>query len=299
MTGPEMGSSLSGPCISVVINTLNEENNLPYALRSVRPWVDEIIVVDMYSEDRTVEIAREYGAKVYFHPKVVPVESARSFAIAKASGDWILLLDADEMIPRPLSNKLIEIARYDRADVVGIPRLNYMLGAPMMHTRVHPNEDVNLRFFKPGFLGLTETIHRGSHPVATSRVTSLPYEPGQSIVHFANINLFDILDKVNRYTTIEAEQSPSRGERPSALRAVARASKRFFHHYVKGKGYRDGWQGFYVSAASALYVLLTDGKLFELHKHAGREAVRRLYQGEAEKIIMEYDVTLRSSSHTH
>ncbi len=291
MTEPRAEVSSPRHRISVVINTLNEENNLPYALRSVQQWADEMVVVDMHSEDRTVEIAREFGAKVYFHPRVVPVESARSFAIARATGDWILVLDADEIIPRPLSIKLIEIASDNRTDIIGIPRLNYMLGAPMMHTRVDPRSDIQVRFFRPGSLHLTETIHNGAHPSTGSQVYRLPYEPGHAIVHFANIDCYDIFDKINRYTTVEAGQSPSQGERPAALRAAAQALKTFFHHYVKGQGYRDGWRGFYVSAASTLYVLLTHSKRVELHANGPRETVRRLYRSEAEKIIMEYNVT--------
>jgi len=299
MSGPEAGSSSSGPRISVVINTLNEENNLAYALRSVRSWVDEIIVVDMYSEDRTAEIAREHGAKVYFHPKVVAFDSARAFAVAQATGDWILILDADEMIPRSLSHTLMEIARENRADVVGVPMLNYMLSAPMMHAKVDPWTNRHLRYFKPGALNLTGTIHDYTHPAATSRVLYLPYEPGQSIVHFANIDFFDILDKINRYTTIEAEQSASRGKKPSALRAVAQASRRFYYHYVKGKGYLDGWRGVYVSLANVLYVLSTYTKLFEIHANGPRQAVRSFYRSEAEKLIMEYDVMVHGSPDTH
>ncbi|PYU89881.1 MAG: glycosyltransferase family 2 protein, partial [Acidobacteria bacterium] len=115
-----------GPRISVVVNTLNEEKNLPYALRSVRSWVDEIVVVDMHSQDRTVEIAREYGAKVYSHEPMGFVEPARAFAVAQAGGDWILILDADEVVPLLLSRRLREIARRDEADVVTLPRLNYL-----------------------------------------------------------------------------------------------------------------------------------------------------------------------------
>src|SRR5205809_791168 len=94
------------PSISAIILTLNEEKRLPYALRSVTPWVDEIVVVDMQSDDRTVDIAREMGAKIYTHERVEFFESARALGLEKSSGDWILVLDADELIPAPLSHTL-------------------------------------------------------------------------------------------------------------------------------------------------------------------------------------------------
>src|SRR5450759_4249900 len=106
--------------ISVVINTLNEEANIAYALRSVRTWVDEIVVVDMHSDDRTREVAETYGARVYLHDRVGYVEPARRFALAKATGDWILILDADELIPPRLARRLSDIAAAGQADVVSI-----------------------------------------------------------------------------------------------------------------------------------------------------------------------------------
>ncbi|MEJ2348131.1 MAG: glycosyltransferase family 2 protein, partial [Patescibacteria group bacterium] len=90
--------------ISVVINTLNEEENLPRALSSVKDLADEIIVVDAMSKDTTVEVAKEAGAKVYLYKKPVTyVEPARNFAINKATHDWILILDADEKITPQLA----------------------------------------------------------------------------------------------------------------------------------------------------------------------------------------------------
>lgn len=290
MTGPAVGSSAPTPRISAVINTLNEEANLPYALRSVRTWVDEIVVVDMHSEDRTVEIAREYGSRVYLHPRIKDFDGARAFAVAQATGDWILMLDSDEVIPKALSETLIGMAQDDLADVVRVPMIHYMLGARMMYTHCRPEENYHPRFFKPGFLRLTERVHNFASPTPGARVRRVPCGPDQAIVHFANIDLSDILDKINRYTTLEAEQSPSRGQRPGALRAVARASKRFFHYYVTEKGYRDGWRGFYVSAAIGFYAFSIYIKLFELYRNGPREEVRRLYQTKAEKLILEYNV---------
>src|SRR3989344_399647 len=85
--------------ISVVINTLNEEKNLPRALSSVKNFADEVVVVDMKSKDNTQVLARNYGAKVYEHEQSGYVEPARNFAISKATSDWIFILDADEEVP--------------------------------------------------------------------------------------------------------------------------------------------------------------------------------------------------------
>src|SRR3989338_6180720 len=97
------------PKISVVINTLNEEQNIERAIKSVN-WADELIVCDMYSEDKTVEIAKKLGAKIFFHKREDFVETARNFAVSKASNDWVLVLDPDEEVIDSLKERLIEIS---------------------------------------------------------------------------------------------------------------------------------------------------------------------------------------------
>ena len=84
--------------ISAVIMTLNEEHNVEFALRSVRPWCDEVIVVDMMSDDRTQEIARRYVDQLLTHERVGFVEPARVQGFAAATGDWIINIDADEVV---------------------------------------------------------------------------------------------------------------------------------------------------------------------------------------------------------
>ena len=80
--------------LSIVINTLNEEKNLPRVLASIDSLADEIVVVDMKSDDKTVEIAEKGGAKVYGHERTNYVEPARNFAIAKTTGEWIFIFNA-------------------------------------------------------------------------------------------------------------------------------------------------------------------------------------------------------------
>jgi glycosyltransferase involved in cell wall biosynthesis len=276
------------PRISAVLNTLNEEKSLPFALRSVQPWADEIVVVDMYSDDRTVDIAREFGAKVFFHERAGFADPARAFALKQASGDWILVLDADEMIPFPLSKALVGIARSGSADVVGIPMLPYLLGAPLMHTNCGPRQGTLLRFFKKGHVKATGTIHNYLHLVPGSRVLKLDYEPGVAIVHFAYLDSQDFMEKLDRYTSIEAKQALERGERITPLGALLRAAKEFGGRYIKGRGFQDGWRGFYVTLFYTFYEIVAAAKLQELNALGNREGVELRYRQEAEGILKAY-----------
>lgn len=276
------------PKISVVINTLNEEKNIQYALRSVATWCDEIIVVDMYSDDQTAEIAKEFGAKVYYHERMGYADPARNYAISKATGDWILILDADEIIPQPLSQKLIEIANNNKADVVQIPRLNYLLGAPIMHTCWGPNQDKHYRFFRKGFLNVSSEIHNYLHPVDKARIIELQYQQGFAFIHFNYINSKHFIEKMNRYTTIEAKELMQQGENGSIVKAIAIAIKEFLVRYVKNYGILDGWRGFYLSSFMAFYRLATYAKLKELRDVGTPEEIEKKYNQEAERVLSEY-----------
>ncbi len=157
--------------LSAVINTLNEEKNLPRAIASVKGLVDEIVVVDMKSDDETVGVAKKLGAKVYEHPRANYVEPARNFALGKANGEWVLILDADEEISEFLAKKIKEIIAKPRADYFRLPRKNIVFGKWLKYSRWWP--DYNIRLFKKGKVLWTEVIH--SVPLTTGRGLDTSY----------------------------------------------------------------------------------------------------------------------------
>ena len=276
------------PSISVVINTFNEEKNLGYALRSVRSWADELVVVDMHSQDRTVEIARQFGAKVYLHDGPGFQYAPREFAIAQASCEWTLVLDADELVPLGLSYDLKRIAESGVAEVVLVPRENYLLGSLIRQTGWGPQDDPQARFFRKGFLLGSSRVHRDFEPVPGARVVRLPCEEGHAIVHFNYLDSEEFIEKLNRYTSLEAQDAQARGERASAKSALFHAGKEFAWRYWKRRGYRDGWRGFYLSLFMAFYRVVSCAKLKELAEVGGRQAAEKIYQEEAERILKEY-----------
>lgn len=277
------------PRISVVINTLNEEGNLPYALRSVYTWADEIIVVDMHSEDRTVEIAKEYGAKIYFHDRIAAFDGARIFAVSQATGEWIFLLDADEIIPQPLSLKLMKIAADDTADVVVISRLNYLLGAPLANTGWGPYQDRHPRFFRKDKIDLNPRIHAFMHPAQGARVLTLPHQEELLFHHFNYVDCAQFIEKLNRYTTVEAQQAFDRAEYVSYPKAILRTATEFANRYIRNRGYRDGWRGLYLSGFMAMYRWATYAKLQELCATGGKKEIIEEYHRAAEELIASYE----------
>jgi GT2 family glycosyltransferase len=102
----------------------------------------------------------------------------------QATGDWILLLDADELVPAPLSERLRQIASDDEYDVVAVPRLNYLFGSPVWHTGWGPTQDRQKRFFRRGAVAARPTIHDYLEIQPGARVLRLGYQEGSALIHF-------------------------------------------------------------------------------------------------------------------
>jgi glycosyltransferase involved in cell wall biosynthesis len=260
-----------------LVNTWNEESNLPRALASLVDWVDEIVVVDMHSEDRTRDVATGFGARVYLHDCTDFVEPARAFGVQRCTGDWILILDADEIVPGRLATRLCAIADQDRMDVVTVPRSNFLLGRPFRGGGWGPQQDQHPRFFRRGTLTFDERIHSKPAAVAGARILELPPLEPATIVHFNYLSAAQVIDKLNRYTTIEAKQRFDRRAKQPTVSALLDAATEFLNRYVRLRGYRDGWRGVFMCAAMAFYRISIAVKLLELQQIGTEEDVKRRY----------------------
>ena len=259
--------------ISGVVIALNEAQQLHYALSTLLPWCDEVIVVDQHSEDDTASIAERMGATVYQHDRTGGIaDPARRFAVSRASGDWIFILDADEMVPPTLAAQLRELADSEPAiDVVMVPRANVILGRWIRHGNNWPSR--HARFFRPGSLLMTDRIHRSIEPAPGTRRHKLAADPGLAIWHFPGGNLSDLVRKVDRYTDIEARQAYARGRRVDhPIQLFPEAIRFFWRQYLRGRGYRDGTMGLAVAVTRTYYRVLTAAKLWELPRSKARAA---------------------------
>ena len=258
--------------ISVVINTLNEERNLPYALRSIHSWADEIVVVDMHSEDRTVEIAKQYGAKVYLHERIAAFDGARQFAIEQASNDWILVLDADEEISPHLAMSINSVIQDDQFDVIELPRANLALSGFAPHESGFP--EYHKRVFKKNFIldGYEGKIHTFFQFMPTARITKIAASyPNMCIRHYTNPTVSAFFSKITRYTSVEAVDRYGSNINNATLITllIFRPLKTFLVHYVKRQGYRDGWRGLWLSVIFFIYEVMTIAKIWEIKDNRG------------------------------
>lgn len=244
--------------ISVVINTKNEERNIERCLRSVL-WADEIVVMDMNSTDSTVEIASKFGAKIRTCPDFGYVEPARNLAISEATGDWIFILDADEVIPENLAanvHALIEQAG-GHYSLIAIPRRNY-IGDYLIRNSGWGG-DYQPRLFKRGKVRWSDAIH--SWPQVEGEIKHLDPQDGFYIKHYNFVDLSDLVDKINRYTTFEADlMIDKQFEWQDIVRTLV---EEFNLRYTPEE---DGVYSFMLAGSLAFYKFLSYCKVLERRK---------------------------------
>lgn len=253
--------------ISVVINTLNEEKNIDRALQSVI-WADEVVVCDMHSEDETVRIAKKYKAKVVYHTPTGYVEPARNFAIGKASGDWILILDADEQIPERLANRLKDIANGTaQIDYVEIPRKNIIFHKWIQNSFWWP--DYNIRFFKKSAVEWLDKIH--SRPQTSGIGIKLEAKEDNAIIHYNYQTLDQYLERLNRYTNQQAKELIKEGYTFQWTDLISKPLSEFLSRYFANEGYKDGLHGLVLSLLQSYSELIKYLRIWEHDKFKEQE----------------------------
>jgi glycosyltransferase involved in cell wall biosynthesis len=251
--------------ISIALITLNEEVNLPRTLESVKPLVrdgqGEIIIVDSGSTDRTLDIARSFGAKI-FSESWKGFAAQKNSAMEKASGDWVLQLDADEVLEAELTLEL-DHALEQSGNLVGywIPRKNYFLGRWIKHGGFYP--DPKLRLIRRG-AGKFEEY--GAHP--TIKVEGATGRLKHALIHNAYPDLSGYIDHMNSYSSSGAQVVVAQGHRGfNLLNIVVRPKLTFVYNYIFRLGFLDGCEGFLLHMYHAVYVSWKYAKAWELSRN--------------------------------
>ncbi|HEV2397396.1 MAG TPA: glycosyltransferase family 2 protein [Candidatus Sulfotelmatobacter sp.] len=258
--------------LSVVIITYNEEANIGRTLASVQSLVadgkGEIIVVDSGSTDRTAEIAKSYGAKVFVEEwKGYAVQ--KNSAIDKAQGNWILSLDADEEISEGMSGLLSSyiVGGYWGVGMVFVRR-NYFLGRWIRHGGFYP--DRKLRLFWHGLGRFEErAVHEDIKMQKDCEIVNPAYDIQMgspvAIIHHSYPNLSDYIEHMNRYSSLGAEMIVAKGKvRFSFVNIVLRPLFTFLYNYFFRLGFLDGREGLLLHLYHAVYVSWKYAKAWEL-----------------------------------
>ncbi len=234
--------------LSVVVVAWNEEKNLPKMLDSVKDLADEIvIVVDDDSSDNTEKIAKKYTKKVYTQKHVGIVEPLRNFAIGKATGDWILLLDADEIVTLELGARIQEIVKNNNSDYVLIPRKNIIFGKWI--TSDHWWPDYVYRLFKKDAIKWDDAIH--SVPFTRGQEERIEPKEDLALVHYNYPSVENFIEKLNRYTQAQKDLLIQKGYRFTVADLILKPTEEFIRQFFARKGYRDGIHGMALSLLQA------------------------------------------------
>jgi glycosyltransferase involved in cell wall biosynthesis len=262
--------------LSIVVMTFNEEQNLGRCLESVKDLGVEIVVLDSYSTDRTVDIAKESGARVVFHPFTNHVEQRKKL-LTLPQHDWILMLDADEYISAELRDSIQAVLIYPDADGYAINRMSCIAGRWIRHGNWYPDRKIRL-FRKDKFRVAGGKVHESIHPIEQAVVGRLKGD----IYHQSENNFEERMATLDRYSTIAAEELKDRGIRPSWLRIWFKPIWRFISGYFLKLGFLDGIVGLKISRSEGWYVWAREVKLREMSRDK-EKGERRKEKGERRK----------------
>jgi len=248
--------------LSIAIVCQDEEDRIRECLESAR-FADEIVVVDSGSRDRTLEIVREYTDKVHSRPWK-GWRDQKSWAAKQCSHEWVLTLDADEVISQELQREILEVLEKDEIPEQGftLPRRTYYQGRWIRHSGWYP--DLKLRLYlrqKAGF--------GGEDPHEVIEVPGAVGELSGELYHYTYRDLRHHAAQLQRYAVTNAEAKYKNGHRFKLIDLVFRPPYAFAKSYLLDLGFMDGMPGLLIGVMTGYYTFLKYARLWEL-KREGR-----------------------------
>ena len=243
--------------ISVLLPTFNEADKILECLESVK-WADEILVVDSYSTDATIDIVSQYGARLIQHEYI---NSARqkNWAIPQCKYDWVLQIDADEQLEHGAQEEIKERISKAEPDVQAfrLARKNHILGSWIRVGNLYP--DYQTRLFRRD-QGRFEEKEVHAHVHVQGRVGTLQHH----ILHNGMSSISQQLDNLDRYARYQADQLKKRGKRFRWDHLVFRPFAIFAYYYLWKRGFTAGYRGLIVCAINSTFDFWVHAKLWEL-----------------------------------
>jgi glycosyltransferase involved in cell wall biosynthesis len=251
--------------LSVVIITKNEQKNIKNCIDSLLDWVDEIIVLDSKSEDETPQIIKNYASEKikFFEIEWQGFAQTKNVGIEMAKGDWILSIDADEVISENLKTEILQTIKIANKDGYFIPRLLYFCGQPVRFGGCSP--DFQLRLFKK----------------ANGRFENIPVHEGVIVVgekgflknkmfHYSYHTIFEYWQRFNKYTELDAQKKFEKGKKFNFTKIFVLFWELFKRLFLK-LGILDGVAGIFYHIFSSMSSLVKYAKLWELESNQKKQ----------------------------
>ena len=245
--------------LSVLIPTYNCAGTIEATLRSIS-WANEILIVDSFSSDETVEICRKYDARIVQHEYEGPAKQ-KNWAIPLCTYNWVLQLDADEVLEKGFRLEIEQAIMKASPSISAfrIPRKNHILGQWVRFAGIYP--DYQTRLFRKK-RGCFEDREVHEHLKTEGTVQTL----NTHILHYGMPSISKQLRNLDRYTRYEANEATKQGREFHFLEIMLRPTLVFLHRYVWLQGFRAGWRGFFLAAYVAMYTFWVQAKLWELRE---------------------------------
>jgi len=251
--------------LTVLVPTRNEEHNLRACLESVK-WADELFVVDSFSTDRTLEIAREMGARVLQH-EYVNSAAQKNWAIPQAENEWVFILDSDERVSPELADEIRAVLNRpedERAAAYSVYRRTFFFGKEIRHCGW--DTDSVIRLFDKGRARYPQLwVH------ANMEVDGRVEELRGRILHYTYHSMDQYFEKFGRYTTWSARDLMEKGRRATFINLVGRPLLRFLKMYFLRLGFLDGVPGAVLCGLAACSVFTKYAKLWEMQREKKAE----------------------------
>jgi glycosyltransferase involved in cell wall biosynthesis len=272
--------------ITFLLFTWNEETRIEEMLRCLSGH-GNIIVIDNFSTDSTLNIAKKYTENIYQHKNIGYVENEKTieFALNLARTKWVYLAYADELIPNILMCEITKIVKEDTYEIVEIYRRNFMYGQEVFNYGKH-----HLRLFVKDSVDFKSNIvHKlGKYKADKKKIYKI--NKNKCIFHFSAYNS-DRLEMVhNRYANLESEQRKDiLKQNFSGLRALFKLFFFFFGTYFGLGGFRGGWPGLFISIQIAYFKFSIEARLWEIDNNVNISSMNMTYAQMKELILSEYD----------
>ena len=245
--------------LSAVILTKNEENNIRNCLESLN-FCDEILVIDDNSTDKTAEIARKLGVKVFSHPLNNDFAQQRNYGLKKATNDWVLFIDADEEVPEALASEINNLKFTINNGYLGfyIRRKDFWQGK-----EINYGETGSIKLLRLAKKDAGEWV-RPVHEIWNIKTRFGTLQ--NPILHYPHPSLKEFITEINQYSTLHAKANYKEGKKSSLLKIIFWPKGKFIYNWIFRLGFLDGTAGFMIALMMSFHSFLAWGKLWILQR---------------------------------
>jgi len=244
--------------LSTVIMTFNEEDKIERCIKSVLSVSDEVVLLDSFSTDKTVEIAQSLGARIVQH-KFLGYIKQRELSISEASHDFILALDADEFLSESLAKEIKGLKESSKADAYYLNRSNAINNYFLKHGSWFPHRIIRL-FFKDKVYCEGNPPHDRISAIKGATTAKL----NGLLMHHCNEDIHDRVVTLNNHSTIAAKHRFKQGKKTNYFRILVKPTWKFVVEYFFRLGFLDGFYGYLMAKTTAQYIYLRESKLMEM-----------------------------------